>query len=106
MGNWPKLDLFGVKVDPEKKTVCHMGGAPKKNPYPAPPGSGPKGHNCRDCGFKVRFYSGDKGWYKCLQKKHEWAGPATDIKLRSKACSFWVPEDFARKSEILNLRYR
>ena len=97
--NWPDADLFSVPIDSYKtEKQCKQKGIKRKTGYPKPPGSGPSGHTCRDCGFKRRIQSrSGKAWYKCLQNKHAWAGPATDIKLRSPACSLWMPLIIRRK---------
>ncbi len=63
--------------------------------YAATPGTGPKGHFCRDCRFAKRspFQSGSKKhFWKCKLRWTEWAKSArTDIRLKSPACAKWIP---------------
>ena len=83
-------DLFGEEVKfplPSPKD-SPLKGRKLKTGYAAPPGTGLQGETCRSCNLKVRHSSGNKGWYKCSLVKID-GHKATDIKLRSPACSYW-----------------
>lgn len=59
--------------------------------YAARPGSGPAGETCKTCEFKYRIeIRSGKMFWKCLKMKHIWSSCyASDIRLKSPACSFW-----------------
>ena len=60
--------------------------------YPHYPGSGPEGERCGTCGLccRCRVRSGRR-FYKCGMLFDHWtSGPATDIRLKSPACLYWV----------------
>jgi len=67
--------------------------APQKVPkgYRAPPGSGPEGETCRTCAY-IKVNQQSRRYYKCglVPMTH---GPATDIRLKSPACSFWRQQE-------------
>jgi hypothetical protein len=84
------LDLLG---DPVR--VQDFPGAPRKRKeakpwgYFAPPGSGPQGHTCGDCEHHYLNRLA-KTYHKCYLAKAKWTGGrATDILVRSPACSGW-----------------
>lgn len=90
-----ETDLFGVAVTVSEPRLLTAGGNVKRketpNGYAARPGSGPAGETCKTCEFKyqVEIRSGRKFW-KCLKVQHRWSGCyASDIRLKSPACSFW-----------------
>lgn len=62
----------------------------RPNGYPARPGTGPEGETCRSCAHYARVNTGCNIYRKCGVIMHRWtAGPGTDIKASSLACSFW-----------------
>ena len=83
-------DLFREEVKFPLKPIGEspLKGRKLKTGYAAPPGTGLQGETCRSCNLKTRQFSGSKSWYKCSLVKIS-GHKATDIKLRSPACSFW-----------------
>jgi len=60
--------------------------------YPANPGTGPKGETCKTCYNLCRTQGFAKEYKKCGVMRQHWTGGAgTDIRVRSKACSYWIP---------------
>ena len=58
--------------------------------YGAEPGSGPAGETCKSCANACQVSGGSRAYWKCAIIKHRWSGCyATDIRLKSPACSFW-----------------
>jgi len=59
--------------------------------YRGIPGTGPEGETCGSCGNRVTNQHQRK-YYKCGLTK--WTnGAATDIRLKSPACSFWRQQE-------------
>lgn len=87
-------DLFGEAPEQQPrvgKGLGPQGGKHYVKPwgYVCPPGTGPKGHTCGDCRHHVTKRMA-KVYHKCLLAKGKWTGGrATDILLRSPACSMW-----------------
>ena len=84
------IDLLG---DPVR--VQDLPGAPRKRKDPkprgyyAPPGTGPAGETCGTCEHHVIKRMG-KNYHKCDRAKAKWTGGgASDIRVRSPACSGW-----------------
>lgn len=66
-------------------------GKPGAKGYYAEPGGGPKGEFCRTCINAKPVSAGNRRVYKCALMRGNWThGLATDILLRSPACSGWV----------------
>lgn len=81
-------DLFGVEAaEPSPRKPGQANG------YAARPGTGPAGETCGTCKNACYTQPSKKRFYKCKVIKHRWtSGPGTDIKLKSPACSFFIPE--------------
>lgn len=76
-------DLFGEKIEIVKNYGAYAG----------PPGSGPQGKTCRDCGHYRSVQSGSRKYPKCNLMKRLWThGEGSDIKARSPACNKFVPK--------------
>lgn len=58
-----------------------------KGGYPAPPGTGPAGHFCRDCANLRGYQYSRKRWYKCAHR--DTMNPDTDVRLSAPACRRW-----------------
>lgn len=89
-----KPEPFGDQLD-------LLGGPPAKfvkNPvhgYAARPGSGPAGEKCKTCACAYdRGSRSGRSFWKCSLVKAT-NGSATDIRLRSPACSQWRPKPCA-----------
>jgi len=88
-------DLFGNPVIPDGPAMTPaerrqaLRKEPKPNGYAAPPGSGPAGETCGSCrNHTVVRYA--KTYHKCELTRQGWTGGrATDILVRSPACSQW-----------------
>lgn len=82
-------DLFG-EVPPQQHTVTGRKTARAKGYY-APPGTGPADHTCGDCRHHV-LKRMSKTYHKCDRARGKWTGGrASDILVRSPACSGWEP---------------
>ena len=58
--------------------------------YAAMPGTGPAGETCATCKNCARF----RKWAKCRLIERKWTGGrATDVLMRSPACSRWERRD-------------
>lgn len=76
-------DMFGGVAD--KPRSPHY---VRPRGYAAPPGTGPDGQCCGTCKWAVRH----RRWSKChhpIRRYLNTAGSATDILLRTAACSKW-----------------
>jgi len=92
-------DLFGEEVKPSEfartpKEIRRERARKyaRKRGYIAQPGTGPKGETCKTCNHCYGNKSGTgKVFYKCglVKPTH---GPATDVLLKSPACSRWEKE--------------
>ncbi|MES9873128.1 MAG: hypothetical protein ABW146_08455 [Candidatus Sedimenticola sp. 6PFRAG7] len=58
-----------------------------RNAYAAPPGTGPKGENCRSCRH-AWYHETSKRYWKCGLVKAT-RGTGTDIRISSPACRLW-----------------
>lgn len=59
------------------------------NGYAAQPGTGPKNETCGSChhAFCLKY---SRNYWKCELQRRAWTnGTATDIRLKSPACSKW-----------------
>ena len=81
-------DDFALSPD-ERRMVFPKYKATVPRGYAAPPGSGPDGETCGSCNHHVaRRYA--KIYHKCDLMRAYWTGGgATDIRVRSPACSRW-----------------
>ena len=62
---------------------------PYRGLYAAQPGTGPVGETCGSCRHKRRMSMANT-WHKCELVQFGWTGgEATDIRLRTPACSKW-----------------
>ena len=88
-------DLFGNEVSavaPSKRR--------KDLAHAAPPGTGPEGETCGTCAnvCAKEFARWAKGktryrhYFKCRLCRCS-CGPATDIRLKHKACAFWARKE-------------
>ena len=76
----------GAITDEERNRIRRRESARPRG-YAAPPGSGPDGKACKDCAHKRLHESGArKRFWKCALIKPT-KGAATDILMRSPACS-------------------
>lgn len=79
-------DLFGEAPEQTSRKSSKKSST-KPWGYACPPGTGPAGKTCRDCVHSYAKRLG-KTYYKCLLAKSKWTGGrASDILLRSPACS-------------------
>lgn len=63
---------------------------PEPRGYAARPGTGPAGETCRTCRHNVVTEHAAKPYHKCELMRRVWTGGrATDILVRSPACSQW-----------------
>lgn len=86
-------DLFGQEVIAPVGLISATGKKKRDETpkgYAARPGSGPAGETCKTCASACR--TGGRYW-KCAVIKHNWSRSyATDIRLKSPACSYWKPK--------------
>jgi hypothetical protein len=67
-------------------------GGPQPKGYAAPPGSGPAGETCGTCDHLARVQPGNRSFPKCGLMERGWTGgTASDVRVRSPACSRWAP---------------
>lgn len=78
-------DLFGNPIT--EGAALARPHKPKKTGHAAPPGSGPKDMQCRDCAHIKR--TGKRGAFKkCGLMQHSWThGHGSDIKAGDQACN-------------------
>lgn len=112
------IDLFGEPVTlAVTMSTNHMGVVvPKRKPtkangYADKPGSGPEGETCGTCKHCV-FKRMAGSYPKCAVVKESWtSGTATDIRLKSAACSKWetkyrkmTPDEWFACHEFIGVR--
>ena len=76
-----QADLFGNPVESARKPK------PRRYAHADRPGTGPKGETCVTCANLVCKET-SKRYYKCGITQYT-NGPATDVRLKDAACSFW-----------------
>jgi len=82
-----QIDIFGTAG---KARAYSMRREPKANGYAARPGTGPEGETCGTCAH-CRVKQLARRFYKCALLIAAWTGGrATDICVRSPACSQFV----------------
>jgi hypothetical protein len=87
-------DLFGnvipdgpAMTPAERRKMTRRATVP--NGYATPPGTGPEGETCRSCVHHMIIWHA-KAYHKCGLLRQVWTGGrATDILVRSPACSKW-----------------
>lgn len=89
-------DLFGNPIIPdgpamkpwERRKLTRRD--PEPRGYAAQPGTGPAGETCRTCRHNVTTQYTAMAYHKCELMRAVWtSGRATDILVRSAACSKW-----------------
>ena len=78
-------DARGLEILPD---MFPGGGEYKSTAYPAAPGSGPDGKQCRNCVHFYRSHTGARGYSKCELRSGSHS-TSTDISMYSKACHFF-----------------
>jgi hypothetical protein len=86
-----QYNIFGGVEPARVERPAHRRREARPAGYAARPGTGPQGETCKSCGHcRARCLS--KTYHKCGLMVAAWThGRATDVLLRSPACSKWIP---------------